>query len=487
MPPAWEAAFARDAQHGKPPLADPLPERRLARLLGAFIAVGLFFLVVPGTLAGVWNLVSISSHKDAASVPAAWIQAHGHAQLLGWVGTFIIGISLYSAPKFRGAWIRSVPVGWAMLALWTAAILLRWIAGVEGWRNGIVYPLTAAVELLVGLLALWQLSAPGSSPLFRDVWNRWIGAGFLALCVALALQIAGHPQVLTLLVWGFCYPVVWGYSSRFLPSFLGLQPLDARRANIALAVWAIGLAVQSQPLLLASVALACSALRIFHPARQKAKTLFVHPHYPWFTRSAFAWLLVAAALALWDRTPGMLGASRHAFTVGFLAMMIFSIGPRLLPAFLNSRELWSARLMGVAMWLLTAGCSLRVTAQPVAYGDIAAAAWELLPVSAVIELTAVLLFAVNIGATLASRMPVWVNRNQIKDSMSLYWFVTAYPGTRRVLIDNGLRTLAEVDRVPMSLTLREAAEADGANPERVLAAVTSYLESRLARALRKAS
>jgi hypothetical protein len=55
LPTAWREAFARDQLPGKPLLADPLPERRLARLLAAFIATGLVFLVLPGTLLGVWN------------------------------------------------------------------------------------------------------------------------------------------------------------------------------------------------------------------------------------------------------------------------------------------------------------------------------------------------------------------------------------------------------------------------------------------------
>lgn len=69
---------------GKPELADPLPERRLARLLGAFLGTGLVFLVAPGTLLRVWNLIGISSRHSAASVSPVWIQGHGHAQLFGW-------------------------------------------------------------------------------------------------------------------------------------------------------------------------------------------------------------------------------------------------------------------------------------------------------------------------------------------------------------------------------------------------------------------
>src|SRR5689334_13192309 len=101
-------------------LADPLPERRLARLLGGFIASGLVFLVLPGTLLGVWNLIGITSSRAAGGIPPSWVQAHGHAQLFGWVATFMIGISLYTFPKFRGARIRSLAAGWVMLGMWTA-------------------------------------------------------------------------------------------------------------------------------------------------------------------------------------------------------------------------------------------------------------------------------------------------------------------------------------------------------------------------------
>ena len=58
-------------------------------------------MLLPGTFLGVWNLIKISSREAAESISPAWIQAHGHAQLFGWVGTFILGIGFYSIPKLR--------------------------------------------------------------------------------------------------------------------------------------------------------------------------------------------------------------------------------------------------------------------------------------------------------------------------------------------------------------------------------------------------
>jgi hypothetical protein len=74
-------------------------EVKLQRLLIVFIATGLFFMLIPGTLMGVWNLVSISSRHDLESLSAARLQAHGHAQIFGWIGTFILGIGFYSLSK----------------------------------------------------------------------------------------------------------------------------------------------------------------------------------------------------------------------------------------------------------------------------------------------------------------------------------------------------------------------------------------------------
>ena len=64
--------------------------------------------------------------------------------------------------------------------------------------------------------------------------------------------------------------------------------------------------------------------------------------------------------------------------------------------------------MLAALGLLTLGCTLRVGSEPLAYAGGADWAWRVLPVSAFIELTAVLLFAWNIGRTLLSPMPALI-------------------------------------------------------------------------------
>jgi len=505
LPPQWREACARDVSGGSS-LPDPAPERRLARLLAAFIVAGLVFLVLPGTLVGVWNLLGISSRRQADAVSAVWIQAHGHAQLFGWVGTFIVGISLYTLPKFRGAWVRSVPLGWAMLALWTSAIGGRFFTAVlaGGWR--VAFPVSASLELLVALLLVWQCSRSGPSHRRGAAWEILIFAGFSGLIATLAWQLAlllrplPVPAVpaaedrllITGALWLFCFPVVLGYAARLFPGLLFTPAPDRRGAVVTVAIlcvagvlYAAGAAFAAAATTTVAVAAGCWSARVFHPARRRPKVAGIDPRYPLFARLAFGWLAVSAASGMAAAAPGMLGASRHAFTVGFLATLIFAIGPRILPSFLNSRELWSPALMRASLLLLTAGCILRVTSEPLAYMGVAAAAWKVLPVSALAELAAVLIFALNMAGSLARPAPAWFGRRHVNDGMTVYWLVASYPATRRVLIENGLATLARTRRIPKSLTIREAAEADGADVHRLVKALGDFFEARLARSVRQ--
>jgi hypothetical protein len=226
-------------------------------------------------------------------------------------------------------------------------------------------------------------------------------------------------------------------------------------------------------------------LRVFHRQVGNPKTSGVFERYPQFARLAFVWLSVSAVLGFGVPRPGMLGASRHAFTVGFLATLIFSLGPRILPSFLNSRELWSARLMAATLTLITAGCALRVLSEPLAYGEIAGIAWKALPVSAFTELTAVLMFGFNLAMSLATPVPSWFGRKHVNDRMSVYWLVSSYPATRRILVEHGLTTLGAAKEIPKSLSLREAAQADGVSPMDLVDRLGDFFDSRLPRSLRK--
>jgi len=407
-------------------------EQSLSRLLMTYIVTGVVFMLLPGTFLGVWNLIKISSREAAESISPAWIQAHGHAQLFGWVGTFILGIGFYSIPKLRKLKPFALWEGWLCWELWTTGVLIRWFSDIYPWHWRILLPLSAVMELVAFAIFFRAVAshrpAGGTSANFAP-WIFVVIAATLGLLTSLLLNVGACMQIalnadspafphefdqryLIVSTWGFLVPMVWGFSSRWLTVFLGLRPLRNSFLLVALVLNTAGVVagfieqfVIATMLLLAGAISAIAAIRFFEPAAKAAKTINVHPSFPLFVRIAYAWLLIAAALSIWaalmDEAPGIWGASRHALTVGFIAAMVFCVGQRVLPSFCGMRVLWSPKLMLVMLILLMTGCTLRVSSEILAYEDYAKWAWDILPISALIELTAVGLFALNLIVTFA--------------------------------------------------------------------------------------
>jgi len=219
-------------------------------------------------------------------------------------------------------------------------------------------------------------------------------------------------RYLVLATWGFPVLAIWGFNARWLPVFLGLKQPSSRGLMSALLICAAavlcalgGFFEPAAALLIIASVTASTALNVFAPVLQPAKTQGIHSSFPIFVRLCYVWLLVAACLSLYaaiaDSNGGSWGASRHALTVGFIASMIFAIGQRVLPAFCGMRQLFSSRLMLASLLTLNAGCLLRVSSEIPAYEGYSQAAWHILPVSAILELIAVSIFAANLVLTLA--------------------------------------------------------------------------------------
>jgi len=408
-------------------------ERKLQTLVTAYIVTGLFFLVLPGTFLGVWNLISISNRKALDQLSPAWLQAHGHAQIFGWIGTFILGIGFYSLSKMGERAHFTVARGWLCLALWTAGLLIRWSSTITEWHWQLLVPMASVLELTAFLIFFRMVSRhrqprhSGDLKQKPDAWMLMViasTAGFLLTLIAnvaltsfFAVRGEGpelpheiDQRVLILATWGFLVPTVWGFNARWLPVFLGLGAPRTTGLFTALGLaWLSVLAALSGYLAISvalmpiATAVAIEALHVWEPSLRPPKTEGIHPAFPLFMRVAYAWLAVGSVLSVcaftWDRHGGIWGASRHALTVGFLSTMVFAIGQRILPAFCGMKVLFSKRLMLASLLLLNVGCALRVSAEIPAYEGIIRQAWLVLPVSGVIEMIAVTLFAVNLLLT----------------------------------------------------------------------------------------
>jgi len=411
-------------------------ERSLSRMLMLYVSTGLIFMLLPGTFLGVWNLLAISSRRAADSVSPAWIQAHGHAQIFGWIGTFILGIGFYSIPKLRRLNAFALSAVWSSWVLWTSGAALRWLTTVYQWHWRMLLPASAVFEAAAFAIFLRCVSGHRPQDAGKGRLEEWAlvviagSVGFLATLLVnfgASLFVSLHgaspdlpPQFdqrfLVLQTWGFLVPFVWGFSAKWLPIFLGLQPVRGRVLLFGVGVNSVGVLtalvgwmLPAAFLLVAGMITAVYSLRLFELSQRPAKVKGVHASFPLFVRLAYVWAVVAASLGVWaalaENSQGIWGASRHALTVGFLAMMVFAIGQRILPAFSGMRLLFSTKLMFVALVLLSLGCAVRVSSEILAYQGLAASAWIWLPVSAFTEMTAVTVFAVNLLITFARHAP----------------------------------------------------------------------------------
>src|SRR5215475_837482 len=236
-------------------------EESLSRLLTAFVGSGLYFMLVPGTFLGVWNLLRISARESVASISPSWLQAHGHAQVFGWVGSFILGIGFCSIPKLRGNAKGLGTAPWLCWTMWTAGVALRWSANVYLWHWRTLLPLSAGLELAAFLIFFRAVSGHRTEGSREERFAAWIWvviSASVGLLFVLVTNLAGciyvsirgttpaFPHVfdqrfLILMAWGFLVPFVLGFGAKWMSVFLGLRPMRTNWLLSAVVINLVGI------------------------------------------------------------------------------------------------------------------------------------------------------------------------------------------------------------------------------------------------------
>lgn len=231
--------------------------------------------------------------------------------------------------------------------------------------------------------------------------------------------------LLTLSIWAFPVPIAWGFTAHWMPALMGLRPSKETQMVIALAALNAGnIAALFQAMLASSFILLTSAilmivsLRIFEKPEKPVKVQGVHRSFPTFMRIAYIWLLIAALLLVWaafESCSTGIGGAGLGITVGFLMTMVFTVAPRMMPASLARKKLFSEKLMLLALLSTNMGCVMRVCSEIIAYQHSASRAWLLLSLLATLELLGVILFTINTIGTF--RQPHLLDSGSAKTGM----------------------------------------------------------------------
>ncbi len=487
----------------------PVDRDRVAaeKIHHGFIYSALAITLSLGAGWGGYLLAAIGLNRDFVAADVAHVIAHGEAQLWGFVGLFIVGISLRTVLKDAA----STRLG---QQLCRTALFLALVSLVGGFAWSLApQRLTAvgvgsAVMLLVLSAALWAVQWRVAKSKWNATWSRAVFmSGFwlvvwavLTIYLRLAAGAAGpaafshddRTLIIKLAVFGFAMNSIYGFGQMLLPGLLriGKPRLGAIEASFwlhncgVLLMLIASLAAAGSSRVVALLADPLGAIAVLAGAvcyaigqrgligKRRSSTRLEQGHrlldvYP---PLAFFWLIVSLVLlsggALYESISGQMlphaftGAVRHALTVGFMTTLILGVGQRLLPV-LEHNVLRMPGLVAPILICIGLGNLTRVTSQlatlafPVAY--------TVMPVSAVFEWIALLLFTISMIKQM-SRRKRWQPGAPVTAQTSLAELLAAAPSFEDKLIERGSAYLVRARSVPSELTIGSFATSEHQDP-----------------------
>jgi hypothetical protein len=441
-----------------------------------FVFAALAVAVILGFGLGVVNLTRIALAGNYYAISGALKQLHGHAQIFGFAGLFIMGVAFHAVPRMKMQPLRPVRAAKACLWLMLAGIALR----AFGYRVAVVGSAIlelAAVGLFVGLLGRVALRSqqnrePYEKFIFASlfwfaglaVWNVWIvWKGVPALPHALWIHAA---------FFGFIANMIFGFSLRVLPHFMGLRETRTGAAHAAFWIWNAAIFVRyptegrswaASWMELVAAVLFVYALGVFAKRRVKIEIKGVDNTFAWFVMLGYGWLWVAAVVPFHADIFRLSASSRHTFAIGFVTPMILGVAYRVLPIF-NGVNLWSNRLMRASFWHLAAGTTLPLA---MAFNKTFETRWSYAwsGAAGALVFAAIVMFAVNIAMTLRTVAEKFVHGAEVKPTTRVAELLEVYPELRPVLIHGGLAGLAAMNHnPPRFVTIEFAARRHGIDP-----------------------
>lgn len=481
-----------------------------ATLYRRFVLASLVSTLTLGATFGAWNL--LASHLTLARVPDPSAAIHGGFQVWGFVFLFTVGVAYHALPRFLGARLQPLLPAKATLPLLVGGILLRAAGQTFAMPPALLAGglLLAAGTLVFGrVLARTRAASTGE----REAFQRWLAAGFLWWLAAALLLVAGaiagvvsasaavasrfNEPAYAAALFGGAFHFIGGMLQRIGGVFLGLPELPPARSRRFL------LAFQAPVLLLVAGGVLSGPLASPHGAHLFLAGLAgfailtvpfalrlgvfaargghggADPALGRAVRVAFASLLAFCALSLlhagialatgwnalvWD-------AARHAYTLGFVALMVFAIAGRILPIF-SGQPLALARLRDLATGLVAVGVVLRLLEVPATLGAPGLLAGS--AVSGLVALLGVTVFAVGLLATLRAEAGNDVRTTgpaPLAITTKVAALIESYPPALAILIENGFTPLANpISRRTLAkmVSLEEACQMNGKDAKAIL-------------------
>lgn len=461
----------------------------------SFIKVAIAFALTTGCLYGAGILFYFGTHGALSGLPRAMLEAHGHTQVYGWVGLFIMGISYFALPRFWNATLYNAIMARMSLFPMTIGIALVFLSRhllIIG--DYIPFRVMAIGGSLVEVAAIClflhiMINTYRSNATRKfEVYEAYFFAGYIwfliqaAIFVGTMLYMAYNDlntiphlieqPLLHMQIMGFACMVILGILTKTLPVFLEIR--EPRKdlnfyvfllLNISILLRVVSLLLKEtypffQSMFLGAGCLEGLAVLLFFYNLRLHRTGELESGIPRkefrkFIKVSLCWFLVAESALLYfninqfytgvEPTYAMFGAYRHAIFVGFITMMILGCASKMIPMSLGT-QLYSYRALFWAFILLNAGSILRVTCQPLATDYGMSTLFLPMGVSGFMEWGAIFLFGYNVWKTIGQRQEQMGGEAGEKITVvtaetNVYQLVTQHPQTLEVLVNRGFKQL----------------------------------------------
>ena len=485
------------------------PARSLIDELGdsiyrRFFKAGIVVIMTAGAVWGAVLLLRIGFKGSFTALSIHEINAHGHAQIFGWVGLFVMGFAYQAFPRMKHTSLWRPDLANMTFYLMVFGVFARAL-GEPLFRVPMFRELAVAANLAeiaaIGLfitIILKTLSKSGK-PLERHdgfvlaaitffflqaVYDLGLLYGTTAPGITaerLVFLVSVYQAPLRdLQIHGFAMLMILGVGLRMFPALFGLHApkRDFVRVALVLLVLAIfgeavsficmrrygglwatcGLFASVLLLALTSIGLTLRWGLLAKPTEDDRSIKFIRAGVAWLHTSMFMLVLTPVYMhvvlpAFESLSAGGLrateigfshaygGAVRHAITVGFISLVILGMAAKVVPT-LNGVDIRKLRSLWLPFVLVNTGCFMRVFFQ--IGTDFADWAYPIAGVSGLLEVAGIGIWGVHLWRIMAGWRPAEEeNRrpSRIEADDKVGWIVHWFPETLPVLIAKGFTPL----------------------------------------------
>ncbi|MFQ5963145.1 MAG: DUF1858 domain-containing protein [Candidatus Scalinduaceae bacterium] len=454
-----------------------------------FVKTAILMTLTVGVTFGAAILTYISAKEDFRSVLHSIVQAHGHAQLFGWVGLCIIGFAYYIVPRIKNVELRyrdlTVTSFWLMVV---GNILRIFAQPFSNEMTNVILPISGLLEFAaVATFAYIIFSTVLASEEKKKVYDKFIKAGVIWFLICSIINLfmdmylfftstheiprTFYSPFVHMFFLGFVFMFIFGVNIRTVYAFLDVRTVRTSAVNTTF--WLLNLTIPvyfianslnyQSPFLLGvsyftiylvafSLLLFVYGVRVFERSTRELEDVVMDRSYAKTIRAAYIWLIVGVLilgaktfLKAFSKEQYLLhGAANHALAVGFVTMMIIGYASKMVPTF-KGINMYSIRLSDITFVLINLGCFLRVFSQ-IMIGLSGDFYYSLIGFSGWIELAAIGLFGYNIWKTM-NTVEEDIEKpkeklSEITKDTNVYDVVNQYPETLDVFLEYGFKQLS---------------------------------------------